>query len=180
MLAPLVLSFLLAPHSMHAAPQLTAPQLTAPQRTAPQLTAPQRTTPQLITPHLTAPQLITPHLTAPQLITADPATQLAMQLCLERVKLVERETLYQAEHPLLEQQQRLVAALEKSLATLRDQGHQVDEQRVDAMLDALLQRTTAEWDVAQQELTSSHPRLALLELRLESLGCVAARRALAD
>ena len=90
---------------------------------------------------------------APFLATADPTTQFAMQLCLARVELVEMQTLYQAEHPLLEKQQRRVRATEQSLWALRDQGYPVDEKRVDAMLDTLLQRTKAELQVAQQELT---------------------------
>ncbi len=114
----------------------------------------------------------------PSLTTADPTTQVAMQLCLARVELVQRETLYQPEHPLLQQQQRVVAALEQALTALGEKGYQVDEKRVDAMLDALLMRTQAELEVARQELTSSHPRLALLELRLQSLSHVLARRAL--
>ncbi len=111
--------------------------------------------------------LLAPHsvVGAPFLATADPTTQFAQQLCLARVELVEMQTLYQAEHPLLEKQQRRVRAMEQSLAALGDQGYRVDEKRVDAMLDTLLQQTTAELDVARQELTSSHPRLALLELR---------------
>ena len=114
----------------------------------------------------------------PMLATTDHTTQLAMQLCVARVDLVEMQTLYQPKHPLLIQSQRKVRAMQHSLSALRHQGYKVDEQQVDAMLDALLQRTRTELEVARKELTPSHPRLELLQLRLQALSHVAARRVL--
>ena len=102
-----------------------------------------------------------------------------LEICLQRVELIEKQALFQSDHPALAQQCRRVHALEQSLKTLVDQGRQVDEQHVDTVLTAQLQRATVELAVARQDLTDSHPRLALLELRLQSLSPVAAQRALA-
>lgn len=105
-----------------------------------------------------------------------PATRLALQLALHRVELVEKQILYQPTHPALKQQLRHVKAMERSLKTLRAEGARVDGQQVAAVLDRQLQRVKVELNVARQDLTRSHPRLALLELRLQVLTQLAARR----
>ena len=81
----------------------------------------------------------------PFLCGTDPATRTAMELCIQRVELDEMQTLYRPEHPAVGKRQRRVRAMEHALEALRDQGYQVDEKRVDGVLDALLQWTKARW-----------------------------------
>ncbi len=138
---------------------------------------PVNASPDAQTPNVQAPDAQTTR--GEHAVVANPATRMALDLCLQRVELVEKETLYKAKHPAVAQQRRRVVALERSLRVLAGQGYRIDQRHVDAVLDALLQLAKADLAVARQELTASHPRLALLELHLQALAHVAARRALA-
>ena len=73
-----------------------------------------------------------------------------MELCIQRVELDELQALYSPEHPALGKRQRRVRAMEHALEALRDQGYQVDEKRVDGVLDALLQWTTARLGIREK------------------------------
>lgn len=109
-----------------------------------------------------------------------PTTRLAVELNVERIHLIEMQTLYQRRHPGLVRQQQRVRSRERALAGMQKMGHTVDQRRVDEVLDELLLRTQAELESARKALERANPRLALLELRLQAIGQVVARRALIE
>ena len=98
---------------------------------------------------LTVPHRIdaTPFLTG-----ADPATQQALELTMEQIELVEMQTLYHASHPSLGVQRRRVRALEQVVSAMAQRGHKVDEKRLDAVLDALIEQARAELSAARKVL----------------------------
>ena len=90
----------------------------------------------------------------------------------------EMRTLMKQRHPAVFRQQLRVLQAQLALNAMIRGGHVVDEERVDEVLDGLLQRAQAELAAARKVYATAHPRLALLELRLQVIGQVLARRAL--
>ncbi len=109
-----------------------------------------------------------------------PGTQLGIELSMARVRLLQLQTLYQPEHASVLQQQDRVLDLEKAVARLRDRGHEVDQVEIDEYLDLVLIRAEARLQEARRQLTESHPRLSLMEVELEALQYVIARRVLVE
>jgi hypothetical protein len=117
---------------------------------------------------------------AQAVVAVDSTTQLAIDLQLERIKLLEAETLMHESHPAVQLQHLDVHERQSALYALIEKGCAIDRKRVDVYLEVMLERTRAELANKSKLYSSNHPQLALLELRLRAIQCVQARRALVE
>ena len=86
------------------------------------------------------------------------------------------QALYQDEHPALQQQLQRVRAMQLTSPRRSDGGAKVDDQDMVRALSLLRLEVEADVALARQQLTDAHPRLALLELRLQVVERMIARR----
>lgn len=107
-----------------------------------------------------------------------PVTQVAIDLAVQQILLVELKTLYQDSHPTVRHVQRRVDALQRTLATLQSRGQVVDDGLVQATLDRLAAEAEAAVEEAGHTFLPSHPELIRCELRLQAIRYVLARRTL--
>ena len=112
--------------------------------------------------------------------TADSATDLTIQLQLERVRLLEHEILMHESHPAVQLQGLRVREREAALYAILEKGYEIDQSRVHAKLDIMLEKTRAELAAKSKLYSSSHPELALLEVRVRAIQRIQARRTLVE
>ncbi len=112
--------------------------------------------------------------------TADSTTELTIQLQLERIRMLEHEVLMHESHPAVQLQKVKVRERETALYAMLAKGYEIDQARVHAKLDVMLELTRSELDAKSILYSPNHPELALLELRLRAIQRIQARRTLLE